>query len=143
MLYGADAYFQPFSGTDPYSLKVDSLYASNGSISIRISVPPVGSAMGGYAGGVLTAVAGRDFQDFNAMTFKARTESIQSIVWDVIGFGNDNTGNSLYEASRKGITIGPEWAFYHRPHPQPVQADFRTGAADFRRRRGGSLYHRL
>jgi hypothetical protein len=72
VLYGEDAYFQPFSGTDANSLKVDSLYASNGSLSIKISVPPKGSALGVYAGGVLTAVESRDFTDFNAMTFKVR-----------------------------------------------------------------------
>ncbi len=53
VLYGEDAYFQPFSGTDANSLKVDSLYASNGSLSIKVSVPPKGSALGVYAGGAL------------------------------------------------------------------------------------------
>ena len=70
VLYGEDAYFQPFSGTYANSLKVDSLYASNGSLSIKVSVPPKGSELGDYAGGVLTAVGSRDFADSNALTFQ-------------------------------------------------------------------------
>ncbi len=131
VLYGKDAYFQPFSGTDTYSLKVDSLYASNGSLSIKISVPANGSAMGGYAGGVLTAVGGRDFADFNALTFKARTDSIASITFNTIGFGNDNTGNSLYEAGRENLTIGPEWAFYIVPIPNPSRLVSEQGLFTF------------
>jgi len=131
VLYGKDAYFQPFSGTDTYSLKVDSLYASNGSLSIKISVPPNGSAMGAYAGGVLTAVAGRDFADFNAMTFKARTDSIARITMNLVGFGNDNTGNSLYEAGRKNFVIGPEWTFVMIPIPNPSKLISERGLFTF------------
>jgi hypothetical protein len=136
VLYGADAYFQPFSGTDTYSLKVDSLYASNGKLSIKISVPPAGSAMGAYAGGVLTAVAGRDFADFNALTFKARTDSISNITLNTIGFGNDNTGTSLYEAGRSGesfspIVVGPEWKTFIVPIPAPSKVISERGLFTF------------
>ena len=131
VLYGEDAYFQPFSGTDPYSLKVDSLYASNGSLSIKVTVPPDGSAMGAYAGGVLTSVASRDFADFNALTFKARTESISSITLNVAGFGNDNTGTSLYEAGREGIVIGSEWTFVIVPIPAPSKVISERGIFTF------------
>jgi hypothetical protein len=131
VLYGEDAYFQPFSGTDPYSLKVDSLYASNGSLSIKVTVPPDGSAMGAYAGGVLTSVASRDFADFNAMTFKARTESISSITLNVAGFGNDNTGTSLFEAGRPDIMIGSEWTFVIVPIPAPSKVISERGLFTF------------
>jgi hypothetical protein len=136
VLYGEDAYFQPFSGTDPYSLKVDSLYASNGKLSIKISVPPDGSALGAYAGGVLTAVASRDFADFNALTFKARTESITGITLDMVGFGNDNTGTSLYEAGRSGestspIVLGPDWTFVIVPIPAPSKVISERGLLTF------------
>ena len=131
VLYGEDAYFQPFSGTDANSLKVDSLYASNGSLSIKVSVPPKGSALGVYAGGVLTAVESRDFTDFNALTFKARTESLTDIVLDVVGFGNDNTGTSLYEAGRANIPIGPEWTFVIIPVPAPSKLISERGIFTF------------
>lgn len=131
VLYGEDAYFQPFSGTDPYSLKVDSLYASNGSLSIKVTVPPDGSAMGAYAGGVLTAVSSRDFADFNALTFKVRTESLTDITLDTVGFGNDNTGTSLYEAGREGIPLGPDWTFVVVPIPAPSKVISEKGLFTF------------
>ena len=38
---------------------------------------------------------------------------------DVIGYGNDNTGNSLYEAGRGGIPLTNEWVFVVVPIPSP------------------------
>ncbi len=131
VLYGADAYFQPFSGTYAQSLKVDSLFASNGSLSIKVTVPPDGSPLGAYAGGVLTAVASRDFADFNALTFKARTDSLSSITLNTVGFGNDNTGNSLFEAGRSNINIGPEWTKVVIPIPAPSKIVSERGLFTF------------
>ena len=131
VLYGKDAFFQAFSGTDIHSLKVDSLFASNGKLSIKVTVPPEGSAMGAYAGGVLTAIDSRDFTDFNALTFKARIESISSISLDVAGFGNDNTGTSLYEAGRSNITLTPEWTLVIIPIPAPSKLVAERGLFTF------------
>ena len=131
VLYGEDAYFQAFLGTDIYALKVDSLYASNGKLSIKVTVPPNGSAMGAYAGGVLTAVESRDFADFNALTFKARTDTIARIILDVAGFGNDNTGTSLFEAGRSSITLTPEWTTVVIPIPAPSKLISERGLFTF------------
>jgi hypothetical protein len=131
VLYGKDAYFQPFSGTNANSLQVDSLYASNGRLSIRVTVPPKDSAMGAYAGGVLTTVAARDLADFNALTFKARTDSITRITLNEVGFGNDNTGTSLYSAGRANVALGPEWTLVVVPIPDPSKLVSERGVFTF------------
>lgn len=113
--YGRDVYFQAFMDTDPYAVSFDSVYVRRGTKSLRITVPPEGSNLGAYAGGVLTAVAGRDQADFNALTFYARS-SIPCAL-DVAGFGNDNTGTSLYEASRAAIPLASTWTFVVVPIP--------------------------
>jgi len=114
--YGEDVYFQAFSGTDIYAAGIDSIYAFGSSKSLKISVPPEGSALGAYAGGVLTSVAGRDHADFNALTFYART-NLENCTLDVAGFGNDNTGTSKYKASRSAVPLTPDWTFFIIPIP--------------------------
>ena len=63
--YGANIYFQPFFETVTNAIQVDSVYAyqgfsDDGARSLRIDVPPKGSSLGLYAGGVLTAGVKRD-----------------------------------------------------------------------------------
>ncbi len=115
--YGEDVYFQAFLGTHVNAVSLDSVYAYNSKTSLKVSVPPEGSALGGYAGGVLTSVAVRDQADFNALTFYARS-SVSSTL-NVAGFGNDNTGQSLYEASRADIPLTTGWTFVVIPIPSP------------------------
>ena len=125
-----DPYFQPFSGTYTYAVTLDSLYAHNGSRSLRVTVPPQDSPLGGYAGGVLTTVAGRDLADFNALTFWARSSVPSSL--NVAGFGNDNTGNSLYEAGRsRGIPLTTDWTFVVVPIPAPSKLISERGLFTF------------
>jgi hypothetical protein len=117
--FDEDVYPQAFSGTDIYAITIDSVYAQNsGGKSMKVTVPPQGSALGGYAGGVLTAVEARDFADFNALTFYARS-SVNSTLNEV-GFGNDNTGFSLYTAGRANIPLAAAtWTFLVVPIPSP------------------------
>jgi len=112
-----DVYPQAFSGTDIYAITIDSVYAHNSAKSMKVAVPPQGSALGGYAGGVLTAVEARDLADFNALTFYARS-SVNSTLNEV-GFGNDNTGFSLYTAGRANLALTPTWTFVVVPIPSP------------------------
>ncbi|MBC8365819.1 hypothetical protein H8E52_00265 [bacterium] len=114
---GEDVYPQAFSGTDFYAMSLDSIYTYDGSRSLKISIPPQGSSLGAYAGGVLTSVASRDMADYNALTLYARS-SINSTL-NVLGFGNDNTGTSKYDASRANIPLTPEWTFIVIPIPAP------------------------
>lgn len=112
-----DPYFQAFSGTYHEAVGVDSSAAYDGSSSLMVTVPGEGSSLGGYAGGVLTSVAVRDFADFNAMTFYARSSVPTTL--DVVGYGNDNTGNSRFEAGRNGISLTENWTFVVVPVPAP------------------------
>ncbi len=111
-------YFQPFLGTDPYVVNLDSTFAHTGDWSLKVSVPPAGSALGAYAGGVLTSVDKRDLVDYNAFTFWAR--SSVDVFLNTAGFGNDNTGTSLYEAGREGnIALTTDWTYVVIPIPAP------------------------
>ncbi len=108
-------YFQPFSGTDPYVVALDSTFAHSGDWSLKVSVPPAGSALGGYAGGVLTSIAKRDLVDYDALTFWAR--SSVDVTLNTVGFGNDNTGTSLYEAGRENTPLTTDWTYVVVPIP--------------------------
>lgn len=127
--FGEDVYPQAFSGTDIYAATLDSIYTYDGSKSLKISVPPEGSSLGAYAGGVLTSVASRDMADYNALTLYARS-SINSTL-DVIGFGNDNTGTSKYEAGRSNVPLSPEWTFIVIPIPAPSKLIAERGLLTF------------
>ncbi len=118
--YGHDVYFQPFFETHYTAASLDSVYAyggfaPDGDRSLKFNIPPVGSALGPYTGGVLTSSGSRDLTDFNALTFYARTNN--PVILDVAGFGNDNTGDSLYEAGRANISLTNEWTFIIVPIP--------------------------
>ncbi len=122
--YHPDVYFQAFAETHVTAVSLDSVYAFNGQAadgarSLKFNVAPLGSALGLYTGGVLTSGSGRDLADFNALTFYAR--ATYPISLDVAGLGNDNTGDSLYEAGRNGISLTDEWTFVVIPIPNSAK----------------------
>jgi hypothetical protein len=114
--YSDDVYFQPFSGTFTFAAKIDSVYASSGLRSLKVTVPPDGSPLGAYAGGVLTSVSNRDETDFNALVFYARSSVASTL--NEAGFGNDNTGTSLYKAGRSNIPLTTDWTRVVVPIPR-------------------------
>jgi hypothetical protein len=132
--YGEGVYFQPFFETHYLAASVDSVFAvdltrpgglgfaPDGARSWKVEIPAIGSALGPYSGGVLTPAVGRDLADYNALTFWVRTD-VDGIMLDVAGFGNDNTGTSGYEASRKvpstllGAPVHREWTYRIVPIP--------------------------
>lgn len=120
--YGPDVYFQPFYQTHYTASSIDSVFAYggyqfDGARSLKFEVPPANSALGLYLGGVLTSAGARDLSGYNALTFYARTDGNATL--DVAGFGNDNTGNSLYEAGRGNIALTRDWTFVVVPIPDP------------------------
>jgi len=127
--YAPDVYFQAFMDTDPYAVGSDSVFVQSGDRSLTITVPPEGSNLGAWAGGVLTAVAGRDLADFNALTFYARA-SIPCAM-DVFGYGNDNTGTSRLTAGRSGIPLTAAWSFVVVPIPAPAKLVSERGMFTF------------
>jgi len=118
--YDPDVYFQAFAQTHVTAVSPDSTfayggYAPDGARSLKFNIAPNGSSLGLYTGGVLTSGSGRDMADFNALTFYARSNVNMTL--DVAGFGNDNTGESLYEAGIGGISLNPNWTFVVVPIP--------------------------
>lgn len=127
-------YWQPFFETNYAALEQDSVYAYNGfshdgSRSLKFNIAPQGSAMGAYTGGVMTAFAARDLADYNALTFYARSNDNHTI--GVVGYGNDNSGTSQFEAGRGNIPIGPEWQFFILPIPAPSKLVSEAGMFTF------------
>jgi len=132
--YSPDVYFQAFAQTNVVAVQLDSVYAYNGyapdgARSLKINIAPGGSALGSYSGGVLTSVASRDFLDYNALSFWARAD--RDISLDLAGFGNDNTGTSLYEASRSGIPLTRDWQHIIVPIPNPSKLIAERGLFTF------------
>ncbi len=132
--YDADVYFQAFFQTNYTAVQVDSVYAYNGyapdgARSLKITVAPIGSALGLYSGGVLTSAASRDLADYNALTFYARASADISL--DLVGFGNDNTGTSLYEARRSGLALTRDWQYVVVPIPAPSKLIAERGLFTF------------
>ncbi len=128
--YGEDVYFQAFSGTFYQAVSQDSVYAydgyaPDGAHSLKVSIPPAGSALGAYSGGVLTSAGPRDLSGYNALTFYARTDSgsvaAPTVLLNEVGFGNDNTGTSLYGVSRTNLPLSPDWTFQIIPIPDPAK----------------------
>jgi hypothetical protein len=130
--YSPGIYFQPFYETHYTAVTVDSLFALGdladyGARSLKVEIVPDGSSLGGFSGGVLTPSAGRDLADYNALTFWVRADvdtlsNGDPVMLDLVGFGNDNTGTSRYEASRAapfGIPITRDWTFHVVPIPDP------------------------
>lgn len=117
-----DIYYQPFFETYYDAMTVDQTFArdgffADGARSLKFTVPPVGSALGPYTGGVLTSSGSRDLTDFNALTFWARADVPISL--NEIGFGNDNTGTSRFTAGRANVALTTEWTYHVVPIPEP------------------------
>ena len=129
-----DSFFQAFFETHVTAVEIDSVFAfgglaQNGARSLKINVPPQGSSLGLFSGGVLTSFASRDLADFNALTFYARS-SVPSTL-NLAGFGNDNTGTSRYEASRTDIPLTTDWTFVVVPIPAPSKLIAERGLFTF------------
>ncbi|MBK7701849.1 MAG: hypothetical protein IPI34_02600 [bacterium] len=127
--YYDDVYFQAFSGTHYAATSQDSIYAFSGATSLKVTVPPQNSALGAYAGGVLTSAGARDLADYNALTFYVRS-SVNSTLNEA-GFGNDNTGTSRYSAGRLNIPLTGDWQFVVIPIPSPSKLIAERGLFTF------------
>jgi len=117
--------FQAFMGSDTGALSVDTGTAYLGTASLKIVVPGQGAVDGTYAGGAFTTNKLRDLSGYDAVTFYAKSSVASTL--NVAGLGNDNTGTSLYDASRADIPLGTDWAFYSIPIPNPSRLVFEGG----------------
>ena len=81
----------------------------------RCCQPVPGDSICGYitrGRGVELAIEAKDFIRDDAVW-----DGYVDVTLDVAGFGNDNTGNSLYEAGRARIPLNRDWQFIVLPIP--------------------------
>jgi len=120
---GVDYYAFLWSRYD--ALSEDLVVGHESPKSLKISVPKRDDPDGGFAGGAFVAQNARDLSGYNALTFWARASRAE--VFDVVGFANDNTGRSQYQASWSNIALTTEWQKYIVPIPLPARLGAERG----------------
>ena len=113
--FGAGLDYQAFSNSKLDAISIDLQEKQAGEKSLRITVPSEGDPSGWYAGGAFVAPGGRDLSGYNALTFWAKASMVAPI--GLVGIGNDNSGNSLYPASRSDLTFTTHWQKFVVPIP--------------------------
>ena len=108
--------FQAFGGSKLDALSTISSGAFTGAGAIQIDVPGPGDPSGGYAGGALVADIGRDLTGYDALTFWARASKDATL--DVVGFGNDNSGTSMYTTEMNDVALSTNWTKFVVPIPR-------------------------
>lgn len=93
--------------------------------SLKVSVPRRDDPDGGFAGGAFVARNARNLSGYNALTFWAKASRAE--VFDAVGFANDNTGTSKYQASWSNIALTTEWQKYTIPIPLPARLSAERG----------------
>ncbi|MGC3999342.1 MAG: Ig-like domain-containing protein [Anaeromyxobacter sp.] len=104
--------FEMFGDGAVADLGKDTTVAHAGSASLRIGVPTTG-----WTGGVLKSTSPRDLRTFNALTFWAKASAPATV--DVVGFGNDNTGNVAHDVHLGELAVGTDWQKVVLPLPDP------------------------
>lgn len=111
---GSDFYF-PYQGAKPDVFSVDENESYEGTSSIRIDVPNADDPGGNFAGAIFRIDgAGRDLQDYNALTFYARASQAATI--SEVGFGQDFSGDT-YRAFRTNVKFTTNWQKFVIPIP--------------------------
>ena len=123
--FGEGVDYQAFSGSLFDAVAIDGDQAYVGSAALRVTVPGPDATEGTYAGGAFTSADYRDLSGYDALVFYAKS-SVNSTL-DVAGLGNDNTGNSLYEAQRTGIPLTTDWSLVVIPIPDPERLALERG----------------
>ncbi|NNE43196.1 MAG: hypothetical protein HKN12_03235 [Gemmatimonadetes bacterium] len=117
--------YQAFLQSRLDALQIDLVDTYEGEASLKFSVPGVGHPTEFFAGGAFVAPA-RDFSGYNALTFYAKS-TLSNSTLDVAGFGNDNTGNSMFTAQTDALPIGTSWQKYIIPIPLPDRLTNESG----------------
>ena len=86
---------------------------SEGAIRIEVDPPSVGP----YSGGAFTVPVARDLSGYNALRLQIRASA--NVNFDLIGFGEGNTGTSLYQASTANVAVTTQWTELILPVPRP------------------------
>jgi hypothetical protein len=123
--FGEGATYEAFLGTntDAVQIEDDTNHIYQGTASLRITVPE--PATGLFAGGAFTTNIVRNLSGYDALVFWAKASMTASL--DVAGIANDNTGESLYEASTQALALTTTWQQYVIPIPLPEKLDLEGG----------------
>ncbi|GAB2502522.1 hypothetical protein GCM10027164_38420 [Algoriphagus taiwanensis] len=125
---GTDFYF-PYQGAKPDVFSVDENERFKGTSSIRIDVPDADDPGGNFAGAIFRIDgAGRDLQDYNALTFYARSSQAATI--SEIGFGQNFEGDT-YRAFRTNVKFTTNWQKFIIPIPDPSKLLEERGVFQF------------
>jgi hypothetical protein len=120
---GVDYYAFLWSKYD--ALETDLTGGHENPASLKVNVPDYGDPDGGFAGGAFVARNARDLSGYNALTFWAKASRAE--VFDAVGFANDNTGTSKYQASWSNIELTTDWQKYIVPIPLPARLSAERG----------------
>ena len=123
--FGAGVDFQAFLGSKLDALSIDTAERYQGTASLKFTIPAPGDPDGGYAGGAFTTRLRRDLSGYNALTFWAKAS--KASVFNELGLGNDNTGNSKYTATRKNVALTTTWTKIIIPVPYPERLSSEGG----------------
>jgi hypothetical protein len=123
--FGSGVDYQAFlnSKVDAVSIVTDE--KAEGTASLKVTVPAPGHPTDWFAGGAFTTTLARDLSGYNALTFWAKASKAST--FDVVGFGNDNTGTSLYEATWSNIPLTTTWTRFTVPIPVPERLSSERG----------------
>jgi len=117
--------YQAFSGSKVDALDVDETETYRGAASLKLTIPSAQDPAGGFAGGAFVNTMPRDLSDYNALTFWARAST--AAVFNLAGFGNDNTGTSEYVTTWSEIRLSTSWTKYVIPIPLPARLSQEQG----------------
>lgn len=109
--------YQAFLGSKLDAVSVDANDRAVGTASLKVLVPAPGNPAATYAGGAITTRETRNLSGYNAVAFYAKASVASTL--DVAGFGNDNTGASLYTAEWRNVGLTTAWKRFVIPIPQP------------------------
>jgi hypothetical protein len=124
-VFPAGVKYRAFQWSKYVALDEDPVVGHLSPKSLKISVPRRDDPDGGYAGGAFVAKNARDLSGYNALTFWAKASRAE--VFDVVGFANDNTGTSKYQASWSNIALTTEWQKFIVPIPFPARLSAERG----------------
>lgn len=127
--FSAGLDYQAFANSKVDAFEMDAVDTYTGSHAMKITVPGAGDPSGWFAGGAFIANPPRDLSGYNALTFWAKASMVATV--GLVGFGNDNTGASVYTAWQTDLTVSTIWKKYIIPIPLPEKLTAEQGMFEF------------
>lgn len=127
--------FEPFANSKLDAVSLATVETYDGSAaSLRVDVQA--TTAGPYSGGALTAFVARDLRGYNVLSFWIKAS--HAITFDTVGFGEGNTGASLYQSSISNLAVTTNWQQVLIPIPDPSRLRAERGMFWFADAPGGS-----